>query len=126
MKINTIQFGELEFDAANTISFAGGILGFETLKSFLLIKADDQLFYWLNSVESPEIAFPMVGVRVIDENFPEIPGSEAFAIVTLNSDPLKITANLKAPVYINQDEKSGFQKVIDSDKYPVNFNLFKA
>jgi flagellar assembly factor FliW len=126
MKINTIQFGELEFDAANTISFAGGILGFETLKSFLLIKADGQLFYWLNSVESPEIAFPMVGVRVIDENFPEIPGSEAFAIVTLNSDPLKITANLKAPVYINQDEKSGFQKVIDSDKYPVNFNLFKA
>lgn len=126
MKINTIQFGELEFDAANTISFAGGILGFETLKNFLLIKADDQLFFWLNSVERPEIAFPMVGVRVIDENFPEIQGSEAFAIVTLNSDPLKITANLKAPVYINQDEKSGFQKVIDSDKYPVNFNLFKA
>jgi flagellar assembly factor FliW len=126
MKINTIQFGEIEFEAANTIAFAGGILGFENLKSFLLIKTDDQLFYWLNSVENPDIAFPMVGVRVIDEKFPEQAGNEAFAIVTLDRDPLKITANLKAPVYINQDEKSGFQKVLDSDKYPVNFNLFKA
>jgi len=126
MKINTIQFGEVEFDAANTITFAEGILGFENLKTFLLIKTDDQLFYWLNSIEKPDIAFPMVGVRVIDENFPEQSGNEAFAIVTLSKDPLKITANLKAPVYINQDEKSGFQKVIDSDKYPVKFNLFKA
>jgi len=126
MKINTIQFGEVEFDTANTITFADGILGFENLKTFLLIKTDDHLFYWLNSIEKPDIAFPMVGVRVIDENFPEQSGNEAFAIVTLSKDPLKITANLKAPVYINQDEKSGFQKVIDSDKYPVKFNLFKA
>jgi flagellar assembly factor FliW len=126
MKINTIQFGEVEFEETSIIHFTGGILGFENLQSFLLIKTEDQLFYWLNSIENPEIAFPMVGVRVLDEQFPETSGNEAFAIVTLNSDALKITANLKAPVYINQDEKSGFQKVLDSDKYPVYFNLFKA
>jgi flagellar assembly factor FliW len=126
MKIKTIQFGEVEYDDVNTITFADGILGFENLKTFLLIKTDDQIFYWLNSIENPEIAFPMIGVRVIDEKFPEQTGNEAFAIVTLSKDPLKITANLKAPVYINQDEKSGFQKVIDTDKYPVTFNLFKA
>jgi len=126
MKINTIQFGEVEFEETSIIHFTGGILGFESLTRFLLIKTEDQLFYWLNSIENPEIAFPMVGVRVLDEQFPETSGNEAFAIVTLNSDALKITANLKAPVYINQDEKSGFQKVLDSDKYPVYFNLFKA
>ncbi|RPH72018.1 flagellar biosynthesis protein FliW [bacterium] len=124
MKINTIQFGEVEFSPENTISFSSGIIGFENLKSFLLIKTEDDLFYWLNSIERPDIAFPMVGTRVIDENYPEEGEHEGFAIVTLNKDPLKITANLKAPVYVNQEMKSGFQRVIDSDKYPVNFNLF--
>lgn len=124
MKINTIQFGEIEFDGSNTIHFSTGILGFESLKNFLLIKTDDELFYWLNSIDNPEIAFPMVGTRVIDEAYPVEEAHEAFAIVTLNNDPLKITANLKSPVFINQDDKTGFQKVFDSDKYPVNFNLF--
>lgn len=124
MKINTIQFGEIEFEGSNTIHFASGILGFESLKNFLLIKTDDELFYWLNSVDNPEIAFPMVGTRVIDEAYPAEVQHEGFAIVILNNDPLKITANLKAPVYINQDNKTGFQKVFDSDRYPVNFNLF--
>jgi len=42
----------------------------------------------------------------------------------LNSDPLKISVNMKAPVYINQNEKTGFQKIIDSEKYNVHYNLF--
>ncbi|MFO7445050.1 MAG: flagellar assembly protein FliW [Ignavibacteriaceae bacterium] len=124
MKIVTFQFGEIEFSPDKVINFSSGILGFENLRSFLLIKTEDDLFYWLNSVDKPDIAFPMIGTRVIDEKYPCEEEHEAFAIVTLNSDPLKVTANLKAPVYINQEKKSGFQRVIDTDNYPVNFNLF--
>ena len=124
MKINTQQFGEIEYLDENIISFNAGVLGFENSKKFLLIKTDDQMFYWLNSVESPDICFPLVGVRILDDKYPGEKDYEAFGIVTLNKDPLKITVNLKAPVYINQNQKSGFQKVIDDDKYPVNYNLF--
>jgi len=124
MKIKTEQFGEVEFKPENVINFPSGLLGFEKEKKFLLIKTDDDLFYWLNSTENPELCFPLVGTRVIDESFPLEKDFEAFGIVILNQDPLKITVNLKAPVYINQDEKKGFQKVLENEKYLVNYKLF--
>ncbi len=124
MKINTTHFGEIEFTEDKILTFEKGLLGFEQLTKFLFIKPDDSLFYWLTSIEDTDIAFPMFGIRVIDEDYPQEINHEAFAIVVLNPDPLKITANLKAPVYINQETKSGFQKIIDTDKYPVYYNLF--
>lgn len=125
MKINTSQFGEIEFDMNLIIKFNTGLFGFENLKDYLLIKVDNELFYWLNSIEEPEIAFPLIGLRLIDDSFPQEENNEAFGIVTMNPDMLKITVNLKAPVYINQTSKNGFQKILDSDRYPVKYNLFR-
>lgn len=124
MKLKTDQFGEIEFSEDLILNFEEGLYGFEYLKKYLLIKTDDDVFYWLTSVDRPEICFPLIGTRIIDEDFPEVENHEAFAIVTLNKDPLKITANLKAPVYINQETKTGFQKIIDTDKYPISYKLF--
>ncbi|MEJ2617276.1 MAG: flagellar assembly protein FliW [Ignavibacteriaceae bacterium] len=125
MKITTQQFGEIEFEKGHIVNFSSGLIGFENLKEYLLIKTDDELFYWLNSIEKPDICFPMVGIRVIDEDFPMEKDFEAFGIVTLNKDPLKVTINLKSPVYLNQDEKTGYQKMLADSKYSVNYNLFK-
>ena len=124
MRLKTDQFGEIEFSEDLVLNFEEGLYGFEQLKKYLLIKTEDDLFYWLTSIDRPEICFPLIGTRIIDEEFPELENYEAFAIVTLNKDPLKITANLKAPVYINQEKKTGFQKIIDTDKYPINYKLF--
>ncbi len=124
MKINTYHFGEVEFTDDKVITFDNGLCGFEDLKRYLFIKPDDSFFYWLNSIENPTIAFPLFGVRVLDSNFPQENSFEAFGITTLDPDPLKITVNLKAPVYINQNDKLGYQKIIDSDKYPVHYKLF--
>lgn len=124
MKIQTHQFGELDFEENLILDFPSGLFGFEQLKKFVLIKIEEELFYWLNSVEQPEIAFPLFGISVVDENYPTEKDGEAFGIVTLNRDPMQITINLKAPVYINQLEKLGFQKIIDKENYPVNYHLF--
>lgn len=124
MKITTQQFGEIEFEEDKIISFKAGIVGMEELKKFLLIKTDNELFYYLNSIDEPEIAFPLVGLRILDDSYPMIENFEPFGIVNLNSDPLKVTVNLRAPVYVNQDDKTGFQKILDDDSYLVNYNLF--
>lgn len=124
MKIITKQFGEFEFTDEQVLIFNNKIFGFENLSKYILIKTDDGLFYWLNSVEQPEICFPLIGLRVIDEKYPVQDEHEAFGIVTLNQNPLLITVNMKAPVYINQNNKTGFQKTLDSDEYLLNFNLF--
>ena len=125
MKIATHQFGEIEFQEEHIVKFTSGLIGFENLKNYVLIKTEDELFYWLNSIDKPEICFPMVGIRVIDESFPMEKNYEAFGIVTLNKDPLKITINLKSPVYLNQDDKIGYQTILSNSNYSMNYNLFK-
>jgi len=124
MKINTSHFGELEFGEDRIIRFAEGILGFEELKEYLLLKSDDEIFYWLTSIEKPEIVFPLIAIRLIDSEYIEKPESEAFGIVKLDTDPSNITVNLKAPVYINQEMKVGVQTILDADKYPISYSLF--
>lgn len=124
MKINTHHFGEVEFNEDIILKFENGLYGFENLQKFLLLRAGEDLFFWLNSIDEPEIAFPLIGTRMIDENYPEVEENEGFGIVTLNKDPLKITVNLKAPVYINQEKKTGFQKILDNDRFVIDYKLF--
>lgn len=125
MKIKTHQFGEIDYIQEHVITFSSGIFGFEHLKNYLLIKIKEEMFYWLTSIDKPEIVFPLIGVRVVDDKYPEEENHEAFGMVILNSDLTKVTVNLKSPVYINETTKSGFQKILDSNKYPIKYNLFK-
>lgn len=125
MNITTIKFGEIEFDSDKIIFFESGLLGFEQLKEYLLIKSEDEFFYWLNSIDEPEIAFPLVGTRLLDVDYKSYNNFESFGIVNLNGDPLKIVVNLKAPVFINQNEKKGFQKIFDLEEYSLNYSLFR-
>ncbi len=124
MKITTYQFGEIEFNENSIINFSSGIFGFENLKKYLLVQTEEGLFHWLNSVEQPEIAFPLILLRVIDESFPNKDEHEAFGVVTFNNDPLKVTVNMKAPIYINQKDKAGYQTILDQDAFLINYNLF--
>lgn len=125
MKINNSQFGEIEFGEDMIIEFKNGVLGFEEYKKYLLINSGNELILWLTCVEEPELVFPLCTVRLLMEDYPEVAESEAFGIVKLDPDPLKITINLKAPVYINQEKKSGFQKILDDDNLPIDYILFK-
>ena len=58
MQVKTTRFGTIEIDESLTITFPKGILGFPTHKSFALIQPnEDDLFFWLQSIEDPALAF---------------------------------------------------------------------
>lgn len=124
MKIKTVQFGEVEFDNEKVIKFKDGILGFEKFKKFILISEENGIFYWLTSIDEPEIVFPLFPVKLLFDDYPEREGFEGFGIVRLDKKPQNITVNLKAPVYLNQEKKAGYQKILDSEKFPVDYQLF--
>ncbi|MEE9429533.1 MAG: flagellar assembly protein FliW [Melioribacteraceae bacterium] len=126
MKIKNEQFGEIDFEENSIIKFEEGLLGFEELKEFLLISEDEGLFLWLTSVSEPEIVFPLFSINHLQEKFDTVEEFEPFGIVKLDKDPSKVTINLKAPVYVNQNEKSGFQKLIDNEANIVDYPLFAA
>lgn len=124
MKIKNNQFGEIEFNKDSIIKFEKGLFGFEELKDFVLINSKDDIFQWLCSIDEPEIVFPLFQLKAIDKDYPVEEKTDAYGVVTLNSEPTKISINMKAPVYMNGETKTGKQVILDSTKYPVKHLLF--
>ena len=38
----------------------------------------------------------------------------------------KVTANMKAPIIINTEEKKGVQLIVENADYPVKFNIYES
>lgn len=125
MELETKPFGKIEINERQRIKFPGGILGFEHIREFALLNAKQWPFYWLQSIEVPDLAFILIDPKIIrpdytadvDENdfsdiFPENADKEnmlIFAIVTIPEDQKKMSANLQGPVIINRDKRLGKQ-----------------
>jgi len=124
MKIQNRQFGEFEYDPNSVIKFKEGILGFEELKEFVLISEADGYFFWLTAIDEPELVFPLFSINMLQEKYEETENLEPYGIVKLDKDPRNISINLKAPVLINHIEKTGYQKIVDNEEYPVDYPLF--
>lgn len=122
-KINTTQFGEIEFEEKYIFNFNDGILGFEELKKFLLISDEEtEPFKWLISIENPEIGFPLLNPWLIDLEYSldkhyDIQKEAVLVVITLGGNQGLITANLKAPIILNIPEQTGRQIILPSEKY---------
>ena len=58
MNVHTTRFGTVDLDEKRIITFPAGLLGFSSFKSFALLQPDDEgVFFWLQSLDSPELAF---------------------------------------------------------------------
>ncbi|PID62445.1 MAG: flagellar biosynthesis protein FliW [Ignavibacteriae bacterium] len=127
MKINNKQFGEVNFEEDSIIYFEDGLLGFEEFKKFVLITEEEGFFLWLTAIDNPELIFPLFSIKMLQEqkeNSSE-DTSEPFGIVKLDQDPEKISINLKAPVFIDQENKTGYQTIVENEDYPVEYPLFE-
>ena len=58
MFIDTTRFGEIEVDDTKIVTFTRGLLGFSQFKQYVLFQTSkDSYFYWLQSIETPDLAF---------------------------------------------------------------------
>lgn len=125
MRIESKAYGPIEISERQVITFPVGIFGFEQLREYALLDAAQQGFYWLQSLEDPEIAFILLNpydlrpdyvLDVPDEDLESIRYDKdedllVFAIVTVPDDESKISANLQGPVIINRVEQLGRQAI---------------
>lgn len=141
MKLNTKYHGVLNYDKKDTIIFKKGIPGFEDLKKFILIPAEENhLFYILHSIENTDIGivvaspfnaledyeFDLDDDRAHELNIKSIKDVLIMNTVTLNSKLENITINLKAPIVININQNIGEQLILDNGSYPLKYPLFKG
>ncbi|MDR2500060.1 MAG: flagellar assembly protein FliW [Treponema sp.] len=136
MKVLSKAYGAVEVDDRQRITFPGGLFGFESLKSYVLLDAERQPFYWLQSTEVEQLAFILVSpflfrpdyeVDIGDEDMKEIGVADPnealiFSIVTIPQDGV-MTANLQGPLIINRGARLGMQAVLSDPRWKTKHDI---
>ncbi|OAA93648.1 flagellar assembly protein FliW [Clostridium coskatii] len=141
MKLNTKYHGVLNYENEDILMFQKGIPGFENLKKFILVPAEENnLFYILHSIEDVNIGIVVVSpfnvlknyefdlneIKVCELNIKSQKDIIVVNTVNLSTKLENITVNLKAPIIINKNENIGEQLILDNVDYPIKYPLFKG
>jgi flagellar assembly factor FliW len=140
MVVQTGRFGRLEVQESDLISIPGGILGFPEYSRFCLVDpGDDVLIIWLQSLENPELAIPLLEPKIFKPDYTvrlsaaelrelrldNVNQSAVFTLLTIGDDIAQMSANLKAPLVINLRERLAKQVVLQENEYTIKHPMFK-
>lgn len=142
MKVQTKWFGEIEVGEEKIITFDKGIIGFEDWKKYTLVydaeKEEDVSIIWLQAIDEPTLALPIMRPELVYENYDPIVEDEIIktlgdikdadllvaCALTVPEDLTKMTINLKAPIIINIDTMKGVQLIADNAEYLVRYPIY--
>ncbi len=140
MHVETTRFGTIDVLETDIVSFPEGMLGFSKLHHYVLIeRVDSSLFLWLQAVKKPSVAFPLLEPQIFEKQYQVKMADEdrkllkldltmkfakVFSIITIPSDPTKMTANLKAPIVLNLKQRLAKQVILHEQDYPIRASIF--
>ena len=141
MKFNTVRFGEIDIDKNRIFEFVLPIIGFDTLKKFVILEpGKETLFKWLQSVDDPTLAFPIISVSTLNIDYSidlpdnvvdmlEVTSVDSLLVMNITSipqdDPKGTTINLLAPLIFNVDTQKAGQIVLSGSGYDISYPMFK-
>ncbi len=136
MNVQTTRFGLIQVEDDRVISFPSGLLGFASYKRFVLLQPDDHgVFFWLQSVDSPELAFvvtdPSLWVSDYQVNIREEQMSElvldrledAQVFVIVNKRDRTLTGNFQGPLVVNTTNHKAMQMVLAEKRWTTRQEL---
>ena len=141
MKLNTARFGEIEIEENRIFNFVMPNIGFDMLHKFIILDPKkDTLFKWLQSIEDPALAFPIISVSALNLDYTidlpdnivetlDIKNVESLLVMNITSipqeNPKGTTINLLAPLIFNLDNQSAAQVVLSGSGYDISYPMFK-
>ena len=140
MKCETARFGSVEIQDKDVLMFPDALYGFDQEKEFILLPLDPKIespMEWLQSMKTRELAF------IVTDPFLFVPGYEMVlsdsertqleiestesvivrVIVTIPKVHTEMTANLVAPLVINQKNRLAKQVVLTNAEYDTKHSL---
>ena len=140
MKYDTARFGSVDVQGADILLFPEALYGFDREKEFVLLPLDpniDSPMEWLQSLSTPELAFivtdpflfvPQYKMVLNDDEKHQlqIDSTESVVIrviVTIPKVHTEMTANLVAPLVINQKNCLAKQIVLTNAEYDTKHCL---
>jgi flagellar assembly factor FliW len=141
MKMDTTRFGEIEIVDEFVFDFVGPIIGFDDYKKYILLDYDENsCFKWLQSMDNPNLAFPVTAAsffnidyqfEISDENADsiELKGAEELLVLNIatipSQNPEKTTLNLRAPVIVNTSNNKAMQIILSNDIFKIKHPIFE-
>jgi len=143
MLVKTKHFGEVELDESKILHFENGILGFEDYKLYTILYEEEDGkrpdISWLQSLEEPALALPVISPFIIKPDYNPVIEDElikhleelndnnivVLVAVTVPADIEKITANLKAPIIINSENRKGAQVIVENPDYEIKHYIYE-
>jgi flagellar assembly factor FliW len=135
MRISTSRFGRIDVDAGDIIRFPSGLPGLEDCREWaLLADSTNDALGWLQCVTRGDVALAVVSPRRFVPDYQvRIPRSEltplaitdireAQVVVVVGTTGTDLTLNLKAPIVINLEARTGRQ-VVASGELPLHYEL---
>ena len=135
MRITTSRFGRIDVDAGDILRFPSGLPGLEDCREWaLLADASNDALGWLQSTNRGDVALAVVSPRRFVPDYQvRIPRSElsplaisdmrqAQVVVVVGTNGKSLTLNLKAPIVINLETRTGRQ-VVASGELPLQYEL---
>ncbi|MFM9904738.1 MAG: flagellar assembly protein FliW [Pyrinomonadaceae bacterium] len=129
MQLISINEREYSFEDGEIIEFAEGLIGLPEMRRAVLIEMDEyQPFCWLASLENENTRFIVVDPQKIFEGYNPLEDlspteDRMLSIVKISSDWEKTTINLRAPILINAEKKSGSQLILSNSDYQFSERL---
>jgi flagellar assembly factor FliW len=129
-----IQGNEIPYDEKDIITFPEGLIGLPHLTRMVAVKEETiEPFLWLASVDEDDAAFVVAEARSIFPHYkPLLPADSimkdllsqneepvVLAIVLIDSDWQKSTANLRAPLFVSANTMRGAQVVLTDNAFSV-------
>lgn len=132
MKIDSIRFGTIEVPDEELIHFPNGVIGFPEERAFVLLRhGDSDVVAWLQSTQTPQLAFPVVSAHGLSADYPDVDviefasnaglgelGDDYAVIAVLSASRFApATVNLLAPIVINATQRIGGQLFLDGSRF---------
>jgi flagellar assembly factor FliW len=136
MLVQTTRFGAVDVDEERIIHFPAGLLGFSSYRRYALLQPDDQgIFFWLQSIEAPDLAFVVTDpalwiadfqAQIRREQMEDLALgdlADAQVLVIVNKREGTLTANLQGPLVINARNCRAMQLVLAEKRWTTRHTL---
>ncbi len=138
MIIDTSRFGQLEVDEDRLINFEEGVLGFPEQHEYALIQTGEGSgFYWLQAVDTRDLAFVVCDPRLFVADY-QVPvkleelqtigladPEDAQVFIIVNKVGGLLTGNFQGPLVVNVKNRNGRQLVLSDKRYSTRHPLMR-
>lgn len=131
------RFGEVSYDETKVLSFPNGILGMPNQESFFIATfptAKMAKFQVMQSLNDKDVSFAVMPLDSLPGAIEASDLDEVRKVLEMTSEDMlvmlivsiqktpsgsRLSVNVRAPLFINAKDKTGYQIVLANSKYPV-------